>query len=59
MGVVQKFRKQISPRTLKQSAGIPANTPERRDYWQALQMIRKWTRPTTTPSSRPWSRLRG
>lgn len=44
MDVAQRFRKQISPETLKQNAWIPADTPEGRDYWQALQLIRRWTK---------------
>ena len=30
--------------TLKQNAWIPAETQEGRDYWDALQIIRRWTK---------------
>lgn len=42
--VAEKFRKKLSPKTLKQNAWIPADTEEGKDYWQALQLIRKWTK---------------
>jgi RNA-splicing ligase RtcB len=44
MKVAEKFRKKLSPKTLKQNAWIPADTEEGQDYWQALQLIRKWTK---------------
>ncbi|GLQ36158.1 RNA-splicing ligase RtcB [Amylibacter marinus] len=44
MEVAEKFRKKLSPETLKQNAWIPADTQEGRDYWDALQLIRKWTK---------------
>lgn len=44
MEVAERFRKQQSPRTAKQNAWIPADTEEGRDYWAALQLIRKWTK---------------
>jgi len=44
MHVAEKFRKQLSPKTAKQNAWIPADTEEGRDYWDALQLIRKWTK---------------
>jgi RNA-splicing ligase RtcB len=44
MDVAQKFRKELSPETAKQNAWIPADTEEGRDYWEALQIIRKWTK---------------
>jgi RNA-splicing ligase RtcB len=44
MEVAEKFRKKLSPGTLKQNAWIPADTQEGRDYWDALQLIRKWTK---------------
>jgi RNA-splicing ligase RtcB len=48
MDVAQKFRKQLSPDTLKQNAWIPADTQEGKDYWEALQLIRKWTKANHT-----------
>ncbi|MEM7213043.1 MAG: RtcB family protein, partial [Pseudomonadota bacterium] len=44
MIVAEKFRRQLSPKTLKQNAWIPADTEEGREYWEALQLIRKWTK---------------
>jgi RNA:NAD 2'-phosphotransferase (TPT1/KptA family)/RNA-splicing ligase RtcB len=44
MEVAEKYRKQLSPNTLKQNAWIPADTQDGQDYWAALQLIRKWTK---------------
>ncbi|MEL7444208.1 MAG: RtcB family protein [Pseudomonadota bacterium] len=44
MAAAEKFRKALSPETSKQNAWIPADTQEGRDYWDALQLIRKWTK---------------
>jgi tRNA-splicing ligase RtcB len=44
MHVAEKFRRELSPRTLKQNAWIPADTEEGQAYWDALQLIRKWTK---------------
>ena len=44
MAVAERFRKALSPETLKQNAWIPADTDEGRDYWEALQIIRRWTK---------------
>ena len=44
MITAEKFRRQLSPETQKQNAWIPADTEEGRDYWEALQLIRKWTK---------------
>ncbi len=44
MAVAEKFRKQLSPATLKQNAWIPADSDEGVAYWEALQLIRKWTK---------------
>ena len=44
MEVAQKYRKQLSPMTLKQNAWIPADTDDGKAYWEALQLIRKWTK---------------
>ena len=44
MITAEKFRRQLSPETQKQNAWIPADTQEGRDYWEALQLIRKWTK---------------
>lgn len=44
MQVADRFRRELSPATLPQNAWIPADTEEGRDYWQALQIIRRWTK---------------
>lgn len=44
MEVAERFRRELSPATLKQNAWIPADTAEGRDYWDALQVIRRWTK---------------
>ena len=44
MKIAERFRKEISPATLKQNAWIPFETEEGQTYWDALQVIRKWTK---------------
>ena len=44
MHIAEKFRKELSPGTAKQNAWIPADTEEGRNYWDALQLMRKWTK---------------
>lgn len=44
MVMAEKFRKVLSPETLKQNAWIPFDTREGQDYWEALQIVRKWTK---------------
>ncbi|MFA7617356.1 MAG: RtcB family protein [Weeksellaceae bacterium] len=44
MVIAEKFRKTLSPETLKQNAWIPFDTREGQDYWEALQIVRKWTK---------------
>lgn len=44
MAIAEGFRKRISPETPKHNAWIPADTYEGRLYWDALQIIRTWTR---------------
>jgi len=44
MEVAERFRQELSPETLKQNAWIPMDTQEGRDYWDALQIIRDWTK---------------
>ncbi|MGG9998462.1 RtcB family protein [Pseudovibrio ascidiaceicola] len=44
MSVAEKYRKKLSPKTLKQNAWIPADSEEGKAYWEALQLIRKWTK---------------
>ncbi len=44
MAVAEKYRRTHSPKTLKQNAWIPADSEEGQAYWEALQLIRKWTK---------------
>lgn len=44
MNVAEKYRKRLSPKTLKQNAWIPMESEEGKAYWDALQLIRKWTK---------------
>jgi len=44
MKVAERFRKEISPSTLKRNAWIPYDTDEGREYWDALQLVREWTK---------------
>lgn len=44
MKIAEKFRRKLSPETLKQNAWIPHDSQEGKDYWDALQLIRKWTK---------------
>lgn len=44
MKVANRFRMELSPETLKENAWIPYETEEGQEYWEALQLIRKWTK---------------
>ena len=44
MKVANRFRMELSPETLKENAWIPFETEEGQAYWEALQLIRKWTK---------------
>ncbi len=44
MKVAERFRKELSPQTLKVNAWIPYDTDEGRSYLDALQVVREWTR---------------
>ena len=44
MRVAEKFRTRLSEGVLKANAWIPFDTDEGRAYWDALQIIRKWTK---------------
>ncbi len=44
MKVAERFRKELSPQTLKQNAWIPFETEEGQAYWEALQTMRDWTK---------------
>jgi len=42
--IAERFRKDLSPQTLPQNAWIPFDTDEGQAYWQALQVVREWTK---------------
>lgn len=44
MKTAEKFRRELSPDTLRVNAWIPFETEEGQSYWEALQIIRKWTK---------------
>ncbi|MEM7527484.1 MAG: RtcB family protein [Pseudomonadota bacterium] len=44
MEVAERYRRTLSPETLRQNAWIPAESEEGRAYWEALQIIRVWTK---------------
>lgn len=44
MAIAEKFRKKLSPNTLQRNAWIPYDTEEGKMYWEALQIIRDWTK---------------
>ncbi|MCT8338559.1 RtcB family protein [Flavobacteriaceae bacterium TK19130] len=44
MKVANRFRNHLSPETLSQNAWIPFDTQEGQDYWEALQIVRAWTK---------------
>lgn len=44
MVAAENFRRKLSPETLKGNAWIPFDTKEGYDYWEALRMVREWTR---------------
>ena len=44
MDTAEKYRKKLSPSTLKRNAWIPYDTVEGELYWEALQIIREWTK---------------
>jgi RNA-splicing ligase RtcB len=48
MHIAERFRKQLSPDTLKQNAWIPFDSYEGETYWEALQVLRAWTKQNHT-----------
>lgn len=44
LAVAERFRRDLSPATLPQNAWIPADGEEGRAYWEALQLVRRWTK---------------
>lgn len=48
MHVAERFRKDLAPEVLPQNAWIPFDTEEGAAYWEALQVIRQWTKQNHT-----------
>jgi hypothetical protein len=44
IALAEKFRKEISPKTSPKNAWIPFDTEEGKLYWEALQIVREWTK---------------
>ena len=44
MKVAEKFRRELSPKTLAKNAWIPYDTDKGKEYWEALQIVRDWTK---------------
>lgn len=44
MQAANRFREQLSPETHRDNAWIPADTEEGDLYWEALQIVRQWTK---------------
>lgn len=44
MNMAENFRKLYSPKTMKKNAWIPYDTEEGQSYWEALQVVRDWTK---------------
>ena len=44
MKVAEQYRKDLSEKTLKQNAWIPFDTEDGQNYWEALQIVRSWTK---------------
>lgn len=44
MAAAERFTREISPETPRHNSWIPADTPEGEAYWDALQVIRAWTK---------------
>lgn len=44
MKLAEKYRKEISPNTQKMNAWIPFCQDDGKEYWEALQIVRSWTK---------------
>lgn len=44
MEVAERYRRSISPETRPHNAWIPGDTIDGRNYWDALQLMRAWTK---------------
>ena len=48
MRIAEKFRQVLSPKTMPKNAWIPYETEEGKEYWNALQITRDWTKENHT-----------
>ena len=44
MKIAERFAKDLAPNGPKQNSWIPYDTPEGEQYWNALQVVRAWTK---------------
>jgi RNA-splicing ligase RtcB len=44
MEIAERFRKELSPKTSVKNSWIPYDTKEGKTYWEALQLVREWTK---------------
>lgn len=44
MHIAEQFRQELSPNTMAHNAWIPYETEEGQAYWEALQIVRAWTK---------------
>ncbi|MFK8104532.1 MAG: RtcB family protein [Saprospiraceae bacterium] len=44
MKIAEAYRQQYSPKTLKTNAWIPYDSEKGKQYWEALQLVRAWTK---------------
>ena len=44
MKVAERYRKELSPKTAKMNAWIPYCQDDGKEYWEALQIVRAWTK---------------
>jgi tRNA-splicing ligase RtcB (3'-phosphate/5'-hydroxy nucleic acid ligase) len=44
MKLAEFFRKELSPKTFEANSWIPYDTDEGKAYWEALQLVREWTK---------------
>ena len=43
MAIAERYRRKLSPETLKQNAWIPRDTTDFDEYWDALMIVQEWT----------------
>ena len=44
MRVAERYRRELSPKTMPRNAWIPFDTKDGENYWNALQIVRDWTK---------------